>query len=55
MKWWQKFYRETIKNEKQKMKYISKHNKDIKDSDLIERALLGIIIYFLYLNKLEQK
>ena len=37
----QKLYREAIKNAKQKMKYKSKHNKDMKDSDLIEGALLG--------------
>ena len=37
----QKLYREAIKNAKQNMKYISKHNKDMKDSDLIEGALLG--------------
>ena len=36
-----KLYKEAIKKAKQKMTYKSKHNKDMKDSDLIEGALLG--------------
>ncbi len=46
-----KLYKSAIKKAKQIMTYKSKHNKDMKDSDLIEGALLG----HYYLNSLSKQ
>ena len=46
-----KLDRESVRKAKQKMKYESKHNKKLEDSDLIESALLGNF----YLNSLSKQ
>ena len=43
--------KESVKKAKTKMTYISKHNKELKDSDLIESVLLG----HYYLNSLSKQ